>query len=128
MEYDRRVRTVSGDGLIGRVSVIGAIGRELIDRHVDLVEQRLHLRGVAGILVRHGVCDDVAAVGIQRQVQLAPSPTGFCCLLFFQPLACTVDLQACTVDEDVEGPLSGRRNSCRFFGALGLLALRLSVV
>ncbi|MBB2755818.1 UNVERIFIED_ORG: hypothetical protein GGI57_006569 [Rhizobium aethiopicum] len=26
-------------------------------------------------------------------------------MLFFQPLACTVDLQACTVDEDVEGSL-----------------------
>ena len=44
---DRRVRTVSGDGLIGRVAVIGAIGRELIDRHVDLVEQWPNLRGVA---------------------------------------------------------------------------------
>ena len=99
---DRRVRTVSGDGLIGRVAVIGAIGRELIDRHVDLVEQWPNLRGVAAILVRHDVCDDITAVGIQRQVQLAPAPTGFGAMLFLQPLARALDLQPGTVDEDVK--------------------------
>jgi hypothetical protein len=35
--------TVPGDGVIGWVAVIGAIGRELADRRVDLVEQHLQL-------------------------------------------------------------------------------------
>ncbi|NKJ40330.1 hypothetical protein FHT28_007096, partial [Rhizobium sp. SG570] len=56
-------------------AVIGAVGRELSDRRIDLVKQRLHLRGVAGILVGHDVSDDLAAVGIQRQVQFAPVST-----------------------------------------------------
>jgi len=30
---------------------------------VDLVEQRLHLRGVAGILVSYDLCDDLATGG-----------------------------------------------------------------
>ena len=56
-------------GVVGRLAVIGTIGRELPDRYVDRVKQRLHLRGVAGVLVRHDMSDDVAAGGIQRQVQ-----------------------------------------------------------
>lgn len=69
----RRVGTMPGDDLIDRVAVIGSIGRELADRHLDLVEQWLHLRGVPGILIGHDTCDCVAAVGIQNQVQLAPA-------------------------------------------------------
>lgn len=46
---------------------MSAIGRELVDGIVDLVEQRLNLRGAAGILVGHDVSDDLATVGIQRQ-------------------------------------------------------------
>lgn len=66
----RGIGAVSGDSVVGWPSVIGSIGRELRDRHVDLVEQRLHLRGVAGLLIGHDVSRDVAAICIQRQVQL----------------------------------------------------------
>lgn len=51
------------------------------------------------------MCYDVAAVGIQRQVQFAPTPAGFGTMLFFQPLACAVDLQTGAVDEDVDGTI-----------------------
>lgn len=84
---------VPGDGIVDRLTVIGAIVRELSDWHVDLVEQRLHLRGIACILVRHDVSDDFAAVGIHRQMQLAPTTTtGFDTMLLLQPLARAVDL------------------------------------
>ena len=69
-------------------------------------KQRLHLRGVAGILVGHDVSDDLAAVGIQHQVQFPPSPTGLGTMLLLQPLAGAVDLQPDAVDEDMEGPFS----------------------
>lgn len=41
---------VPGNAIIRRAAVICAIRRELTDRCVNLVEQRLYLRGVAGIL------------------------------------------------------------------------------
>ncbi len=86
--FDQRPLAIAGfDGVVGRVTVIGAIGRKLIDRGDDLVKQRLHLRGVASTLVGHDVSDDFAAVGIQRQVQFAPASTGFGTVLFFQSLA-----------------------------------------
>lgn len=83
---------VPGDSIIDRLTVIGTIGRELSDRHVDLVEQRFHLRGVACILVRHDVSDDFAAVGIHRQMQLASITTEFDTMFLLQPLASAVDL------------------------------------
>lgn len=97
--------TMLGDGGIGWLAVIGAIGRELADGVADLTEQRLHLRGVAGILVGHDM-SDLATVGIQRQVQFAPSPMGLGTMLLFQPLAGAVDLQPGAVDEAMDGPLS----------------------
>lgn len=64
---------VAGDGVIGRLSVIGAIGGELADRDVNVVEDRFHLRGVACVLVGHGVGDDLTTVGIQCQMPVCAS-------------------------------------------------------
>jgi hypothetical protein len=38
---------VPQDGVVDRLAIIGAVGGEQLDLAVDLVEQRLHLRGVA---------------------------------------------------------------------------------
>lgn len=81
-----------GDGIVDWLTVVGTIGRELSDRHVALVEQRLQLRGVACILIRHDVSNDFAAVGIHRQMLLASTTTGFDTMLLLQPLASAVDL------------------------------------
>jgi hypothetical protein len=37
----RRVGAVPGKGIVGWLTIIGSIGRQLRDRHVDRVEQRL---------------------------------------------------------------------------------------
>lgn len=62
------------DGAVGWIAVIGAIGRELVDFADDPVKQRLHLRGIVGILLGQTMGDDLAAVGIQSQMKLAPGP------------------------------------------------------
>lgn len=62
--YHNSIGGMPGNGVVGRLTVIGSIGRELSDRHVDLVKERLHLRGIPCILVRQDVCNDVAAIGI----------------------------------------------------------------
>ena len=62
--------------------------------------------GVTSILVSDDLSDDLAAVGIQRQVQFPPSPTGLGTMLLFQPLAGAVDLQPGAIDKDMDGPFS----------------------
>jgi hypothetical protein len=42
---DRSTGAVVSYGIVSRFSVKGTVGSELTDRAVDLVEQRLHLRG-----------------------------------------------------------------------------------
>jgi len=98
---DGNAGAVVADGVVGWFAVIGAIGRELPNRAVDLVEQQLHLRGIAGILVGHDLGDDLAAVGIQCQMQFTPASPRPGTMVFLQPLAGAVDLKPGAVDEDV---------------------------
>nr|AFV27404.1 hypothetical protein [Vibrio coralliilyticus] len=99
----RRLRTVIGNGAIGRLTVVGTIGRELANRRVDLILSRRHLRIVTGILIGHDMCDDVSAISIERQVQFAPTLAEFGTMLFLWPLPRAVDLQTGAVYEDVHG-------------------------
>ena len=103
---DHGANAVTGDGVVHRVAVIGAVSGDLSDRHRDLVEQRIHLRGVTGVLIGHDMGYDLAAVGVQRQMQLSPSPPRPGAVLFFQPLAGAVDLEPSAIDEDVNRPFS----------------------
>lgn len=64
---------------------MGAIGGELADFIIHLIQQRLQLRGIAGLLIRHGMGDDLATVGINRQVPLSPATPRLYAMFFFQP-------------------------------------------
>lgn len=75
------------DRVVGGLPVIGAIGGEPSDWTIDLIEKWAHLRGVASILVGHYVGDDLATIGIQCQMQLAPTATGPGAMFLLQPLA-----------------------------------------
>lgn len=77
------------------------IGSELADRSVDLIEQRLDLRGVAGVLIRERMRNDRATVGIKRQMQFAPATAGRAMLLFQSLAARAVDLQPGAIDRNV---------------------------
>ena len=68
------IGAVLDDGVVGRFAVIGAVGGELADCDLDLVEQWIHLRGVAGVLVSHRVSDDLATVGVKRQLRRDRTP------------------------------------------------------
>jgi hypothetical protein len=78
---------VVDDGVVGWPSVIGAVGRELTDRTVDMAKQRIHLRGITNFLAGQRSGDDLAATGIQRQMQLSPTTAGSGTMLLLQPLA-----------------------------------------
>ncbi len=98
--------------------VIGAVGCELPDPTIDLVEQRLHLRCVARVLVGHRMCNDLAAIGIQCHMQLSPTTAGSGAMLLLQPLARAVDLQSSAVDKNMHWPVRSTLEVMRLVGRL----------
>lgn len=110
-------------GVIGWGAIVSSIGSELADLPVDLVEQLLKLRGSAGHLLCQVMSNDLATVGVNSQMQLAPATPGLRSVLSFQPLASAIDLQPGT------GPSA--TCCCRSLllaDGFQVLALRLSVV
>src|SRR5215213_1695947 len=89
-----RVRLARSDGAIGRFAVIGAIRRDRGDGASDLIEQGANRGGIA--LIRGGQLrgKDLTAVRVDREVALAPDPMATFTMLFGQPFAGAVYLQA----------------------------------
>ena len=65
---DVRGAAMLQDRLIGWLAVIGSVGCELVDLAVDLIEQRRHLGGIIGVLVRQPMSNDFE---LQRRIQVA---------------------------------------------------------
>lgn len=83
-------------------------GGELADFIVDLVQQLLHLRGIVALLVCHTMCNDLATVGINCQMQLSPAASGPCSVLFFQSFACALDIHPGAVYQNVNVPVCNK--------------------
>jgi hypothetical protein len=65
-----RVRLALGDGAIDRFAIIGPIGRDRGDEASDLIEQRADQGGVALLGGGQLGGEDLAAVGINREVEM----------------------------------------------------------
>ena len=52
---------------------------------LNSIEQRLHLRCVARVLVGRRMCNDLAAIGIRCHMQLSPTTAGSGAMLLLQP-------------------------------------------
>lgn len=89
---NRSVGITTHHAAIDTVQIIGAIASERSQRPVDLVEQRLHLRRVIDVLRRERGGDDLARVGVDADVQLAPRSADLRAVLFAQSLARTAQL------------------------------------
>ncbi len=111
-----------GDRVVGGLPVVGAVGCELPDPTIDLVEQRLHLRCVARVLVGHRMCNDLAAIGIQCHMQLSPTTAGSGAMLLPQTLARAVDLQSSAVDKNMHWPVRSTLEVMRLVGAIAMFA------
>ena len=84
---------VTQHSLIGWSAIIRTIRSELADLIIDLIQQWPQLRGIAGFLICQAMCNDLATVGINHQVQFSPVSSGLCPMFFFQPLASAIDIQ-----------------------------------
>src|SRR6476469_1968663 len=89
-----RVRLARGHGAVNRFAVVGAIGHDRGDGAGDLIEQRADQGGVALLDGGQLAGKDLAAVGIDREMEFAPGPLATLAMLLAQPLAGAVHLQA----------------------------------
>ena len=78
----------------------------------DLVEQGLNLRAIVNIATGQLRCEDLAGLGVDADVQLAPGSTSPGTVFLDQPLAGSAQTQACAVDQRVNRSFGGGQG-CR---------------
>ena len=83
-----------GHAGVNAVLAISAVGGERGHHARDLVEQGADLGAVADLLGRERGGDDLAALGIQADMQFSPGPARLGAVLFQQPLARAAQAQA----------------------------------
>jgi len=91
---DGRFGVALGNTGTDAVLVVSTIGGERGHHSCDLVEQRADLGAVVDLLGRERGCDDLAAAGIQADVQLPPQPARLGAVLLQQPLARAAQAQS----------------------------------
>ena len=69
------------DRLVGRLAVIGTVRRDARDFALDLLEQVRYPTGAIGLVAGQDTGDDLARVGIESEMELAPGPAGPAMLL-----------------------------------------------
>ena len=82
----RGVGRALSHGLVNRIAIVGAIRSHSGDRVRDLVEQGTDQGGIAVLGGRQLRSEDLAAVGIDRQVQLASGPARLTAMLLWSQL------------------------------------------
>ncbi len=91
------------------MAVIGAIGGELRDRIVELIEQRREDLTVANAVGRHERRHDLVEVGVHAKVDLAPGSAFAVAVLAYLPFSLAEDLEAGRIHHHVEAFFPRRR-------------------
>jgi hypothetical protein len=96
-----------GNRLADPVLIVIAVGGEGSDGIGDLVEKRVNQRTIIDFFLGHFDGDDLAAVGIDTDMQLPPGSAAGRAVLFNQPFAGSAELQAGAVHQQMK-----RASSC----------------
>ena len=94
------------DGVIDLGPVVGAVGGERADRFPRPVQQWPDLRGVVDVAMGQQGGDDPATAGVRGDMQLSPRPPLPGPVFLDQPFAGTAELEAGTVDQQMEGAVA----------------------
>ena len=86
-----------GNSLGDLILIVAAVGGEGSDWIGDLFKQSVSHRGIIDFLVGHCDGDDLAAGGVDTDMQLAPGSSAGRSVLFDQPFAGSSELQASAV-------------------------------
>jgi hypothetical protein len=88
--------------VVDSLTIICAVCYHRRDRGCDLFKKTHYFRYVADIVLRQFDGDDFMRVGIDAEMQFAPTPRRTNATLLIQPFALAIDLQAGIVDEEME--------------------------
>src|SRR3954470_16269383 len=88
----QRIGLAAGDSLVHGLAVVRAVGRHGRDLALDLPEQRRHLTGIIDSIVGQHAGDELAGIGIDGDMELAPGPARPTVLLLV-PLALAEELE-----------------------------------
>ena len=91
-----------GNRLADLVLIVDAVGGEGSGGIGDLAQQCASHRGIIDILPGHRDGDDLAAIGIDADMQLAPRPAAGRAVLFDQPFAGAAQLQTSAIHEQMQ--------------------------
>jgi len=108
MTTSRWVGLTLGDGAVDGLAVVGAVGDHRGECTGDLREQGSDLGSVALLVARQLAGEDLAAVGVDREMEFAPLPPAALAVLRDQPLASAVNLQALARHSLGRGPVPRR--------------------
>ena len=108
-----------GDAVVNSILVIPAIAGERGHRACDLIKQGVDLGAVVDLLGCERGSDDLAAAGIQADVQLPPGPARLGAVFLLQPLARAAQAQSRAVDQQVQGFAVPARLRTRHLQRLG---------
>ncbi len=99
---DGSIRIMFGDGLVNPVLIVIAVGGEGGNGIGNLTEQPANHRGIVDFLPGHLDRDDLAAIGIDANVQLASGPAAGRAVLFDRPFVGSAELQTSAVHEQMQ--------------------------
>src|SRR6202789_163394 len=91
-----------GNRLADLVLIVGAVGGKGRNGIGDLIEKRVNHSSIVDILPGHRDGDDLAAIGIDADMQLAPRPAAGRAVLFDQPFAGAAQLQTSAIHEQMQ--------------------------
>src|SRR5580692_4506305 len=90
------------DSIVDDFTVIRAIRDHRRNPNIDLIKQIRYFGNVTDIVRRQLHRDDFMRVGVHTKVQLAPTPAGANAMFLIKPLAFAIDLEAGTVDQEMQ--------------------------
>ena len=90
---DVSLRMTIRHSVVDSLTIIGAVCYHRRDRGCDLIKKSHYLRNVADIVLRQFNGDDFMRVGIDAEMQFAPTPRGTNATLLIQPFTLAIDLQ-----------------------------------
>lgn len=91
-----------GNRLADLVLIVGAVGGKGRNGIGDLIEKRVNHRSIVDIPLGHLDGDDLAAIGIDADMQFAPGPAAGHAVLFDQLFAGAAQLQTGAVHEQMQ--------------------------
>ena len=96
-----------GNRLADPVLIVIAVGGEGRNRIGDLIEQSVNHRAIIDFFLGHFDGDDLAADGINTDMQLPPGSAAGRAVLFNQPFAGSAELQPSAVHQQMKRAGSG---------------------